>query len=226
MPRPPGRRAGKIVVPLGVALVAVAIAIAWNHAAILDHLPAFDAEWVHREVSAFGVFGPLALVGLMILAIVISPIPSGPIAMAAGALYGAAAGAILSVIGAEIGALIAFCAARYLGFDAVRRSENRILKFIAVPRSQPALMLIVFASRLVPFISFDAISYAAGLTNLSFPRFAIATALGIVPICTALAMMGAGISKGGGNMALIVILGGSITVVPIIVGLLRSRSMR
>jgi len=35
--------------------------------------------------------------------------------------------------------------------------------------------------RLIPLISFDAISYAAGLTCISFWRFFLATALGAAP---------------------------------------------
>jgi uncharacterized membrane protein YdjX (TVP38/TMEM64 family) len=187
------------------------------------YAPEIDPAWLERTVTGLGLFGPIALIGLMVLAIVISPIPSGPIAIAAGALYGANGGAAISIIGAETGALIAFSAARYLGFDAIRRSENRFLKFIAVPRSQLALMAIVFASRLIPFLSFDAISYATGLTNLSFGRFALATALGIVPVCWALAAMGAGIATGGPGWALVVVLGGSITLLPVIAALLRAR---
>ncbi len=56
-------------------------------AALAPTAPAtMSAEWVHDTVANLGMAGPLALVGLMIAAIVVSPIPSGPIAMAAGAL--------------------------------------------------------------------------------------------------------------------------------------------
>jgi uncharacterized membrane protein YdjX (TVP38/TMEM64 family) len=175
-----------------------------------------SAEWVHNTVAGLGMAGPLALVGLMIAAIVVSPIPSGPIAVAAGALYGTLWGGVLAIVGAALGALIAFGAARYLGFDAIRRSDNPVLAYIARPRSQSALMLIVFASRLVPFISFDAVSYAAGLTCLSFSRFAVATLLGIVPICFALAAMGAGMAAGGTDWLFVVTMGGAITLVPIL----------
>jgi uncharacterized membrane protein YdjX (TVP38/TMEM64 family) len=174
------------------------------------------AEWVHDTVAGLGMAGPLALVGLMIVAIVVSPIPSGPIAVAAGALYGTLWGGVLAIAGAAMGALIAFGAARYLGFDAIRRSDNPVLEYIARPRSQFALMLIVFASRLVQFISIDAISYAAGLTCLSFGRFALATLLGIVPICFALAAMGAGMVEGGTDWMLVVTMGGAITLLPIL----------
>lgn len=183
--------------------------------------PVFNETWVRQTVSDLGPFGPFALIGLMVLAIVFSPIPSGPIAVAAGALYGTSGGTIISIIGAEIGALVAFSLSRYFGYEAVRRSQNPVLKFIAVPRSQYALMWIVFASRLIPFISFDAISYATGLTNLTYCRFAIATAMGIVPICWALAAMGAGMATGGMNWILVVTLVGGLTLVPPIAAALR-----
>jgi uncharacterized membrane protein YdjX (TVP38/TMEM64 family) len=203
------------------ALLAVLLAVAVIAGLILpgllgtDH-PVLSEVWVRSSVAGLGMAGPLALIGLMVLAIVASPIPSGPIAVAAGALYGTLWGGAFVVTGALLGAFAAFGAARYLGFDAVRRSSNPVLKYIAAPRSQVSLMLIVFASRLIPFISFDAVSYAAGITCLSLGRFAFATLLGIVPICFALAAMGAGMAQGGTDWMWIVVLGGSITLLPIV----------
>ncbi len=180
-----------------------------------DHLVMSEA-WVRDVVTGLGMAGPLALIGLMVLAIVASPIPSGPIAVAAGAMYGTLWGGAFVVMGAMLGSCAAFGAARYLGFDAVRKSTNPILKFIAAPRSQISLMLIVFASRLVPFISFDAVSYAAGITCLSFGRFVMATFLGVMPVCFALAAMGAGMSDSGINWMWAVVLGGAITLLPVV----------
>ena len=188
--------------------------------------PVLSEVWVRGLVTDMGMAGPLALIGLMVLAIVLSPIPSGPIAIAAGAMYGTLWGGVFVVTGALLGSVAAFGAARYLGFDAVRRSDNRILKFIAAPRSQFSLMLIVFASRLVPFISFDAVSYAAGLTCLSFGRFILATLLGVVPICFALAAMGSGMADGGASWMWIVVLGGAITLLPVIGKWIWDRHMR
>lgn len=185
--------------------------------------PVMSEAWVRSTVAGMGMAGPLALIGLMVLAIVASPIPSGPIAVAAGALYGTLWGGTFVVTGALLGACAAFGAARYLGFDAVRRSSNPVLKYIAAPRSQFNLMLIVFGSRLIPFISFDAVSYAAGITCLSFGRFAFATFLGVVPICFALAAMGAGMAAGGTDWMWIVVLGGGITLLPIVGKLIWSR---
>jgi uncharacterized membrane protein YdjX (TVP38/TMEM64 family) len=209
------RKALLIGVILAASLTFIAV---WR-----AELPAVNETSLRQTISDLGAFGPFAVIGLMVMAIVVSPIPSGPIAVAAGALYGASEGTILSIIGAEIGALLAFSLSRYFGYGAIRRSQNPILKFIAVPRSQRALMWIVFASRLIPFISFDAISYATGVTNLTFGRFAIATAMGIVPICWALAAMGSGMATGEIDWMLVVLLGGGMTLAPAIIAVLRKR---
>lgn len=182
---------------------------------MLTEKPLFTETWVREQIVALGPFGPAALVAIMTLAIVVSPIPSGPIGVAAGAIYGTALGGVLTVTGAFLGACIAFLAARYLGFDAIRRSENRVLKAIAAPRSQWSLMAIVFASRLIPFISFDAVSYAAGLTSLTFPRFAIATLLGVIPVSFVLTAIGAGLKGAEMSTPLLALLGG-ITLVPVV----------
>lgn len=200
-------------VTFGILVVAVAIAAAPH---LADHLPHLTEAKVHDMVDRAGVAGPIVLIGLMMLAVVVSPIPSGPIAMASGALFGPIWGAVFTMIGAFLGALTAFSFARYLGYDAVRRSENRVLKYIVAPRSQASLMIIVCASRLIPFISFDAVSYAAGVTSLSVWWFALATIVGIAPVSFALAALGAGLAGAGDNWIPMIALVGSITLLPFI----------
>lgn len=175
----------------------------------------FSEAWVRQTIGGLGVAGPMLLVLIMALAIVLSPIPSGPIGVAAGAVYGTLLGGLLTVAGAFLGAIIAFLAARYLGFDAIRQSNNRVLRAIAAPRSQWSLMAIVFASRLVPFISFDAVSYAAGLTALTLPRFAVATLFGVIPISFILSGLGAGLHDAEMSKPLLAVVAG-ITLVPVI----------
>ena len=51
-------------------------------------------------------------------------------------------------------------------------------------------MAVVFVTRLIPIVSFDAVSYAAGLTPLTWWRFALATLGGIVPASFLLAHFG------------------------------------
>jgi uncharacterized membrane protein YdjX (TVP38/TMEM64 family) len=175
----------------------------------------FSEEWVRDLATGLGRAGPALLVLLMACAIVLSPIPSGPIGVAAGALYGTLWGGVVTVLGAFLGACIAFLAARYLGFDAVRQSQNRLLQALAKPRPQWSLMAVVFASRLIPFISFDAVSYAAGLTSLTLPRFALATLLGVVPVSFVLTAIGAGLQDAEMSKPLLAVIAG-ITLVPVV----------
>ena len=51
-------------------------------------------------------------------------------------------------------------------------------------------MLTVIAARLIPFVSFDADSYAAGLTKLSLFNFTVATVIGLIPMSFFLAHIG------------------------------------
>lgn len=174
-------------------------------------------------VGQLGFWGPLAIIAMMIAAIVMSPIPSGPIAMVAGAIYGPVWGTAYVVIGAEAGALLAFCIARLLGYEAMHRwSRIRpILNWLGKDRSQTGLMLVVFASRLVPFISFDAVSYVAGLTPLAFWRFVIATLAGVIPTAYLITKFGEVLittDSRGLTVALILISG--ITLLPILAKLL------
>ncbi len=185
-----------------------------------------DKQALRGWVDQQGVWGPLALIGLMIAAIVMSPIPSGPIAMVAGAAYGPLWGTVYVVLGAEAGALLAFGIARLLGYEVIHRwSRIRpMLNWLGKERSQTGLMLFVFASRLVPFISFDAVSYAAGLTPLAFWRFLIATLAGVIPTAYLIVMFGEVLitaDSRGLTVALILISG--VTLLPILAKLVWSR---
>lgn len=187
---------------------------------------ALTKEDLERWVGTLGVFGPLAIIGLMSIAVVVSPLPSAPIALASGALYGHGWGTLYVLVGAEGGALIAFAIARILGRDLVTRWMGPRLPPLA--GSQTALMLIVFFSRLLPFLSFDLISYAAGLTSLSWWRFALATAAGIVPASFLLAHLGGEMASADSGWILPAIGAlGLMTVVPLLArSLLRSGARR
>jgi uncharacterized membrane protein YdjX (TVP38/TMEM64 family) len=181
------RRAGVAV----AALVVAALVVAWLSGAF----PSIDRETVTLWVDRAGPWGPFAIIGLMVVAVVASPIPSAPVALASGAAYGHYAGTVYVAIGAEAGAIIAFLIARTLGRGMVERllggtTGHRLLG------SQNALTLTVFVSRLLPFVSFDAVSYAAGLSRLHFWRFALATMAGILPASFLLAHVGSAAMAG------------------------------
>lgn len=185
-----------------------------------------DGAALRAWIAELGLWGPLAVIGLMTMAILASPIPSAPIALAAGAAYGHIWGTIYVLVGAEVGAVAAFGIARLVGYDVLQRWFGDRLS-IGPLGSQNALMGIVFASRLLPFVSFDLVSYAAGLTLLSFWRFAIATFAGIVPASFLLAHFGGEMVTGDVEKIMISVLAvGAITLIPVVVKLVNNRIRR
>lgn len=181
------------------AVLAVGLLVVYRQP-LIEAIAAFDAEAVERFVDRTGLFGPLAIILLMMAAIVASPLPSAPIAMAAGLIYGHLWGTVIVAAGAELGALVAFSLARWLGRAQVERWLGQRLEQ-GLLGSQNALMLTVFVSRLLPFISFDAISYAAGLSRITLWRFALATLAGIIPASYVLSHFGAEAVRGGATSA-------------------------
>ena len=206
----------KLKIAVGVVAVVALAGAYWNLSDSGSLQTLSDEDGLRREVERLGSWGPLLLIAIMTAAIVMSPIPSGPIAMVAGAAYGPLWGTIYVVVGAELGAVVAFWIARCLGYEFVRRWLKGHLAFLTRPRSQPMLMAIVFASRLVPFISFDAVSYVAGLTPLAFWRFAVATLAGVIPVSILLTYFGERLlSAESGRLAVVVVLVGGVTLLPI-----------
>ena len=209
-----------------LAVIAVVLALAaayWllHETGVLATI--LDGAALRQHIVALGAAGPVAVIGLMVLAIMVSPIPSAPIAMAAGAAYGHVWGTLYVLLGAEIGALAAFGVARWLGGETLKRWFGDRLT-VGLLGSQNALMGIVLVSRLLPFISFDIVSYAAGLTLLSSWRFAIATLVGIIPASFLLAHFGGEMATGEVDRMMYSVLAlGLITLVPVAVHLLRQR---
>ncbi len=172
-------------------------------------------ELLAVKARNLGIFGPLLLIALMILAVVFNPLPSAPVALAAGAVYGHTYGTVYIVIGAEIGAIAAFMIARIAGYELASKYLGSNLS-LGRFGSQSALTAIVFVSRLIPFMSFDLVSYAAGLTPIMFWRFAIATLLGLIPISFALAHLGGEIiTTDNSRLMVVVLLVGLLTLLPL-----------
>ena len=115
---------------------------------------------------------------LMVFQSLAAPLPAFLITIANANLFGWWQGAILSWVSSMAGAVLCFWVAKALGREAVEKLTSkaglqRIDEFFERHGSQSVLI-----ARLLPFISFDFVSYFAGLTSMSFRSFIIATGLG------------------------------------------------
>ena len=148
---------------------------------ILKAFASGDFTVVGEFVKSYGVYAAIVSFFLMILQSVAAPLPAFLITFANANLFGWWKGAILSWSSAMAGAMICFYIARILGRDVAERLTSRAgLQQIDEFFEKHGRMSILIA-RLLPFISFDIVSYAAGLTSMSFKSFFIATGIGQLP---------------------------------------------
>ncbi len=150
------------------------------------------SQWLNDA----GPMAPLLFIGVMAAAVVISPIPSLPLDIAAGTVFGPIAGTLYASVGALLGAMISFVIARFLGRELIERTINGHINFCTFC-SDRLLIKIVFISRLLPMVSFDVVSYGAGLTKMSLAKFSIATYLGMLPLTYVYVAFGAVVVDGG-----------------------------
>lgn len=153
----------------------------WVDTAI-DVLARGDIEYVRDYLRSFGVWAPVVSALLMILQSIAAPLPAFVVTFSNGLLFGWAWGAVLSWSAAMGGAALCFWLARALGRPAVERlaggSTALEVSDLFFQRYGDRAVLI---ARLLPFVSFDIISYGAGLTSMGFWRFFIATGIGQLP---------------------------------------------
>ena len=146
---------------------------------------------VERIIENSGNFAPIVYIALMILAILISPIPSSPLTVLGGIFFGSFLGMIYSLIGGTIGAVLAFLIARFFlrGFVSKKLERNGIYQKLK-DKEEKNIAIIIFVTRLMPHVSFDVVSYVAGLTNLNLFTFAFVTFIGMIPIVFLLSFFG------------------------------------
>lgn len=216
-------RSGKIVALTFVILAGLMFWLGRDASELAFIQTGLSRDTIEAWVARAGISGPLIVIGLMAFAVVASPIPSAPVALAAGAAFGHIYGTIFVVIGAEAGALIAFGLGRWLGREVLLKWFGARID-IGLFGSQNALTAIVLFSRLMPFISFDLVSYGAGLSVLQTWRFALATLTGIIPASFLLAHFGGEVvSADMGRTTWAVLALGLITGLPLVIAAFRGK---
>lgn len=141
-----------------------------------------DAVQAFRAyVLGFGPWAPLVSAALMVLQSVVAPLPAFVVTFANGLLFGWAWGALLSWSSAMAGAALCFGISRALGRPAVERLVGGAALELADRFFARHGRRAVLLARLLPFVPFDPVSYAAGLTSTGLRPFLVATGLGQLP---------------------------------------------
>ena len=164
----------------GVVIVSVVVLIvlAEQHYQPRDYL---SSDLIAKRLEATGSLAAVVFVLVMATAVVVSPIPSLPLTIAAGSFFGPVFGTLYASIGGLLGAVLSFLIARFLGRELIGRMLRGHINFCQ-DCSDKLLTTVVFVSRLLPVISFDVVSYGAGLTKISLVKFSLATFFGMLPL--------------------------------------------
>lgn len=190
------------VVAFFVALFLVYLLVPTVHQWVNDVIVLFktgDFDEMRAFVAMYGKWAVLISSLLMIFQSLIAPLPAFFITLTNANLFGWWQGCIISFVSSMIGAALCFYIARFLGRDVVEKicTKGALLSIENFFDKYGKKCILV--ARLLPFISFDVVSYAAGLTSMDFWGFFLATGIGQLPACIVYSYVG-GMLTGGAKL--------------------------
>ena len=132
-------------------------------------------------ILSFGFWAPLISAFLMISQSVVLFLPAFPIFVVNALAFGPIWGTLLSWSSAVLGSIICFGIAKTLGRPVVQRLVNKVHLEAADATLKRYEKYIILLFGFLPVISFDVISYAAGLTVLAYWEFIPLVCIAQVP---------------------------------------------
>ncbi len=100
--------------------------------------------------------------------------------LAGGAIFGVARGMLFNTIAANLGALLAFLLARYLGRDFVARVLRGKAAALDQKIGKHGFGTILYL-RLIPLVPFNALNFAAGISRVSLRDYVLGSLIGMLP---------------------------------------------
>lgn len=174
-----------------VALVVLNHFFGWSKmitdGSLMDWLASLVDE---RPVLAAVLYVVISFVGCVVLAL-----PGVAFAIFAGLVFGPVMGTLLCWLSMSLGCSLSFLVGRYFLQDAIKpklqksKALNKLL-FESIGKSDVYLLAI---TRLVPIFPFNLQNFAYGITDMSFTRYSLFSALFILPGTAAYTVASAGI---------------------------------
>ncbi len=150
----------------------------------------FNEQFLVQQLPRWGHWAVCLFVLVYTLATVLG-FPGTFITIAGSIVFGLAWGTFWSVVGATLGALGAFCMARYLLRNwALRRfgHHKALVRFNQAVNDKP--LAFVLAVRFAPISPFNVVNFLFGLTPIGWVDYAVGTFFGIIPGTLAYAWLG------------------------------------
>ena len=139
-----------------------------------------EPEKLRALFASFGIVAPLVYIAFYTVAPALM-LPGLPISIAGAIVFGPVWGVIYTIIGATLGACVAFLIARYAARDWVeRRLVGSRWSKLDSETAQNGWKAVAF-TRLIPLFPFNLLNFAFGLTKISFFQYAISTFIFMLP---------------------------------------------
>ncbi|MFP4503580.1 MAG: TVP38/TMEM64 family protein [Cyclobacteriaceae bacterium] len=149
-----------------------------------------DTQLIEEWVSGFDFWGPLIIVAAMVAQMFLIVIPSPLLMIVSTLAYGPFWGSLISYVAVVVAATVAY----FIGYHASNAFIDRLIgqktteKVNYYIQKYGAWAVVIF--RVSPFLSNDAISFVAGLGEMKFVKFILATTAGIVPLIAMIGFLG------------------------------------
>ncbi len=156
------------------------------------------AAWLLRErisvesltgwVVQLGWTAPLVFIACFAIATVFF-MPGTLFTLAGGVLFGPLFGTLYNLIGATIGATLAFVTSRYLAQDWVAQRTGKRLRQLVEGVEDEGWRFVALV-RLTPFVPFNLLNYALGLTRIRLSHYVMTSFVFMAPSGAAYTYLG------------------------------------
>ncbi|MDD4343981.1 MAG: TVP38/TMEM64 family protein [Eubacteriales bacterium] len=155
----------------------------------------FTPEIIQGYIISLGMFGPLIFLGFAL----IRPLIFFPITimyLASGLAFGGFWGGVIGISVALLSALTAHFVANKIGIDFLPMKWRSRICAVRDRVDEKGLRNMILI-RFIPMISFDLISYSAGLSGVKLKPYLLGTLIGIAPRIFAYTYVGSNIMSPG-----------------------------
>lgn len=143
-------------------------------------------------IGGFGVWGVVIFLALRVLQTVVKFIPTEPVEIGAGLVWGAFGGLILCLLGNIIGSVVILFMTRRLGMRVLRLfhldQKLQSMRFLQDREKRNRLLFIFY---LIPGTPKDSMTYFVGCTDVNFIEFLILSSIARIPAIVSSTICGA-----------------------------------
>ncbi len=174
-----------------------------------------DTERFKSWIDGFGVWGVIVFVAIRILQTIFKFIPTEPIEIGAGLVWGWFGGFALCLLGNILGSVIILFMTQRIGTRILKifHLENKLqsMRFLQDREKRNRLLFIFY---LVPGTPKDTMTYFVGLTDINWIEFLILSSIARIPAIVSSTICGAYLGENNFKVAAIVFIVTALLSIP------------